>query len=250
MRELIQICRGGLLLEDDAFYRLKGSADVFVRGLLIIVVVSLIVGLVTSAIGFVREVTGPPPEVAIQGVKQNIRQGLQMAESFGAPIDPEVREAIETSMDAGFRIGARVAEVVEETMPLPAPIGNLFEAVGKFVSYPFGWISTWMFYGLLVLVFAKLMGGRATIQQMLGTTSLVAVPHLLDLFAFIPCLGSLLGLVAFLWGLVIYVKGTAVANEFGLGKAVLAVLLPVIIVFLLVMALILIVVVMVTTGGR
>jgi len=99
-----------------------------------------------------------------------------------------------------------------------------------------------MFYGLLVLVFAKLMGGRATIQQMLGTTSLVAVPHLLDLFAFIPCLGSLLGLVAFLWGLVIYVKGTAVANEFGLGKAVLAVLLPVIIVFLLVMALILIVI--------
>lgn len=250
MAELIQICRGGLLLEDEAFYRLKRSADVFVRGLLIIVAVSLIVGLVTSAISFVREVTGPPPEVAIQEVKQNIRQGFQMAERFGAPIDPEVEKVIETYMDAGFRIGARVAKVAKTTTPLPSPIGNLFEAVGKFVSYPFGWMATWMFYGLLVLVFAKLMGGRATIQQMLGTTSLVAVPHLLDLFAFIPCLGSLLSLVAFFWGLVIYVKATAVANEFGLGKAVLAVLLPIIIAFLLIMALILIIVVLATMGGR
>lgn len=250
MAELIQICRGSLLLEDGAFYRLKRSADVFVKGLLIIVAISLIVGLVIETIGFVREVTGPSPEAEIQEIRQNIRQGFQMAESFGAEIDPEVQEIIETYMDWGFGIGARVAKVVEETTPLPAPTGDLFEAVGKFVSYPFGWMSTWMSYGLLVLLFAKLMGGRATIQQMLGTTSLVAVPHLLDLFNFIPCLGVLLSLVAFFWGLAIYIKGTAVANEFGLGKATLAILLPVIIPFLLMVALILIIVMMVTTGGQ
>ncbi|MFQ6058270.1 MAG: YIP1 family protein [Anaerolineae bacterium] len=250
MRDIIEICRGGLLLEDQAFFKLKASTDVFTRGLLIIAAVGLIVGLVTSAISFVQEVTGPPPEVAMQEARRGIEQGIRMAESFGAPIDPEIRELIKTYMDAGFKIAARVVRVAEATTPLPGPIGDLFEAVGRFVSYPFGWISTWMFYGLLVLLFAKLMGGRATIQQMLGTTSLVAVPHLLDLFGFIPCLGFLLGVVAFFWGLAIYVKGTAVANDFGLGKATLAVLLPVIIVFLLTVALIVAIIVMVAAGAQ
>jgi hypothetical protein len=250
MAELIHICRRSLLLEDDAFYRLKHSADVFVRGLLIIVIVSLIVGLVTSAVGFVKEVTAPPPEAAMEEVRQSIQQAFQMAENFGAEIDPKIWKSIEANMDAGFRIGARVAEIERTTTRLPAPIGDLFEAVGAFVSYPFGWMSTWMSYGLLVLIFAKLMGGRATIQQMLGTTSLVAVPHLLDLFTFIPCLGVLLGLVAFVWGLVVYVKSTAVANDFGLGKAILAVFLPIIIPFVLLIVLILIIVVAATTGGR
>ena len=105
-----------------------------------------------------------------------------------------------------------------------------FEAVGQFVSYPFGWMSTWMLYGLLVLVAAKILGGRATVQQMLGCTALAAVPFILGIFGFIPQLGYWPGLIAFLWGLVIYVMGTAVANEFGIGKAILAVILPILVI--------------------
>ncbi len=39
-------------------------------------------------------------------------------------------------------------------------------------------------------------------------------------------------MIAFLWGLVIYVIGTAVANEFGIGKAIPAAILPILVILL------------------
>jgi len=155
--------------------------------------------------------------------------------AFGSPWnDPKFQRLMLDNVDAGFRIGLRVSEVVQQTTPLGRTFSSLFEAIGRFASYPFRWISTWMWYTLAVLVFARLLGGTATIQEMLGTTSLVAVPHLLDLFGFIPFLGGLLGIVAFFWGLVVYVKATAVANRFSMEKGLVAVLLPAIVLMLLV----------------
>ena len=49
-------------------------------------------------------------------------------------------------------------------------------------------------------------------------------------FASLACgpIGDILA--NFLWGLVIYVMSTAVANEFGIGKAMLAVILPILVI--------------------
>jgi hypothetical protein len=102
--------------------------------------------------------------------------------------------------------------------------------MGGVVSYPFGWLATYILYGLLVLVAAKILGGSATVQQMLGCTALAAVPFILGVFGLIPQLGYWPGAIAFLWGLVIYVMGTTVANEFGIGQAILAVILPILVI--------------------
>ena len=48
----------------------------------------------------------------------------------------------------------------------------------------------------------------------------------MDLLSFVPCLGALLGLVATVWGIAIYVKAVAIANDFSLGRALAAVLIP------------------------
>jgi hypothetical protein len=80
---------------------------------------------------------------------------------------------------------------------------------------------------VLVLLFAKWLGGKANIQAMLGTTALFMVPHVIEILAFIPILGGLLGLAAAIWGLIIYIKAVSVANELPTGKALLAVILPV-----------------------
>ena len=58
------------------------------------------------------------------------------------------------------------------------------------------------------------------------TTALYALPHAFDILGFVPCLGPLLGLSATIWGIAIYVKAVAVANEFSVGKAILATVLP------------------------
>jgi len=256
MQDLIQLSRGALSFKDDVFAHMRDAPDGFQKALLLIVTVSLLVGLIASGVGLIRELTQPPLEVIFQQMEEGVEQGLASAEQFGGEIPPEVREQILTSMREGFNIGRRVAQVVEETMPLPGAVSSLFEALGRWASAAFSWLGTWMFYGLIVLIIAKLMGGTATIQEMLSTTSLSVVPHVLDAFGpllgVIPCVGGLaalaLGLVTLVWGLAIYVKGTATANRFSTGKALVAVLLPIILVLLVALIFVLLIVASIVTA--
>jgi hypothetical protein len=192
MREIVQLCGGALLLDTQTFTNLKNSATVFQKGVLVIVVISLIVGLITSAVGFVQEVTAPAPEEQRSEVERGTDRASEIVELLGDRIDPETQERLRGYITSGMEAGSRIAE--------------------------------------LVLVAAKILGGRATVQQMLGCTALAAVPFILGVFGFIPQLGYWPGLIAFLWGLVIYVMSTAVANEFGIGKAILAVILPILVI--------------------
>ncbi len=243
MTEMFRLCRGALLLDTQTFTELKASRDVFKKGVTLIVAISLVVGIVGSAVGFIREVTAPQPEVGFRKMKQGLNRAFDMMQSFGGPpLDPKKRRVIQGYMEAGFRIGSRIASI---PTPLPPPTREVFKAMGRAVSSPFRRMSLWMFYGLLVLVVAKVLGGRATIQQMLGCTALYVVPHILDAFGFVPCLGALLGLIAFVWGIVIYVKGVAVANDFGYGKAILAFLLPLLVPIFLLLVLAIVVIALV-----
>lgn len=244
MSQPLQNVRGALLLEDSAFERMRDAEDGFTRGLMTVVAISLLVGLILSLVSFVNAVrTTPAEEIAAfqQGMEQAFRQ-MQAAGAFG---DEEFWRIFMENFEAGVAMGGRIGEVVVETTPAPQPVVDFFEALGAWVSYPFGWISTWMLYGLLTLMFAKLLGGTATIRQMLATTSLVAVPHLLNVLSFIPFVGFLLSVIAFFWGLAIYVKGTAVANRFDLGRGLLAVAAPIIVLFVLIVILILLVIILI-----
>ncbi len=251
MQSMTQTARDGALLRDLAYVGLRDADDSFWRGLQIMVAISLIVGLVLSLVGFIQQVTAPPPDVQIEATRQQMQQMFSQFRAFGPPFnDPQFQRQFQANLEAGFRMGAQIAEATIRSTPVGGPVQDLFQAIGRWASYPFNWISTWMWYTLLVLVFAKLMGGTATVQEMLGTTSLIAVPHLLDLFGFIPVVGGVLGLVAFFWGLVVYVKATAVANRFGIEKGLAAVLLPVVVLILLVVLLAMMLIVLIVATSR
>ncbi len=236
IRQLIELARGALTFDDGAFLDMRDAPDGFQKALVLMVAVSLLVGLVASGISLVQQLAQPPLEAQFEEAERGIEEALTAMEQFGRGMDPQVRAAIETSIREGFRMGQRISEIVVETTPLPMPVSTVFRALGEWISAPFGWLGTWMFYGLIVLVIAKLMGGTATVQEMLSTTALSVAPHVLDAFGpllgVIPCVGSLaagaLGLATFVWGLAIYAKGTAIANRFSTGKALVAVLLPII----------------------
>ena len=124
-------------------------------------------------------------------------------------------------------------------------------ALSGWLSTPLSWIAGWLGYALWVMLFAKLLGGHATLERMLAATSLFVVPHLLDVLgglltllsgirvagACFGLLNTLIGMVAWAWSIAVYVKATAVANEFGWGKATLVTLLPALLVALLAMLL-------------
>ncbi len=78
------------------------------------------------------------------------------------------------------------------------------------------------------------------------------MPQLLNIFQRIPFLGGLLGFIAFLWGLAIYVKATAVSQKMSIERALLAVFVPILVAALLVVVLGtgLIGLIAVTVGGQ
>jgi len=150
----------------------------------------------------------------------------------------------------GFAIARDITQLKSNVSFLPPWLERLLRAFGEWLSQPLAWLGAWAWYALWVTLFAKLLGGRATLERMLAATSLFVVPHLLDflgglltLFSGIQVAGAcfgllntLIGFVAWAWGVAVYVKATAMANEFGLGKATLATLLPALLAALLAMA--------------
>jgi hypothetical protein len=240
---ILRMTGSSLLLRTASLVALRDRPDIFQRGLLFLVVVSLVVGLASSATGLVRELQAPSPGSALEQVRADFRQSMEQAQGT-MDIPPEVEKQIEAFFKAGLSIALAVAEL---PVRIPQPTGHILEAIGRFLSTPFDWLGAWMFYTLLVAIAAHLMGGKASVQQMLGLTALHAAPHLLDiippLLGLIPVagptlevfIGAVVGVGTWIWSTLIYIAATAVASEFDWARGLLAVLAPVLFVTVLVL---------------
>jgi len=128
-------------------------------------------------------------------------------------------------------------------------------------------LGAWLSYGIWVLLLARLLlGAKGSLRDFLTTTPLYSVPQLLTFLAPVPCLGSLLGIVAAVWGWLIYTKATAVSlgwvqqrvgadglvigEETQWGRALVAVLLPAVLLFFVAMILILGLIVLMAAAGN
>lgn len=224
---MFRLMRGALALDDTVFTDMKISADPFKRGLVVLLAVGLLVGLVKAAVDLYQEVVlSPPRSATLEELERGFEEGFEQFQQF-IPLPPETQDMIRGYARAGMQIGVEIANL--EPI-LPPPTGETLRALGHFVSRPFAWLSFVMLYGVLVHIGSRLfLRGRGTIQQMLGCTSLAAVPLVLNVFGPVPYLGPLLAFVAFWWSYAVYVQGTATAQEIGAGKAAVAVLLPVLV---------------------
>lgn len=227
MKEMLTLFRGALTLNTRTFADLKASPNVFRTGFLFVVVIGLLVGLVTGCVGIVIGITTDPVKEIAQ-VRQQMQQ--QMLQSMPPGADTSFFD----SFNMGFRIAERI--VTEAKTPLPRPVEVVFKQVGVIFSYPFGWLGSLLLYGVLVQIFAALLGGRGTIAQMLGLSFLAVAPHIIDVLnvfiRLIPvagvCIAFLISLLVLVWSVAIYIKGTATAHEMDNGKAALAVFAPII----------------------
>jgi hypothetical protein len=233
------------LLRSEAFSGFRDRRDVFFQGFLIIVAIALLVGLPSFAADAIRAAQPRQAEAQFEEASAEIEKGLAQMEPFLGFLSAEQREQL---VQLPQMIKPWIAAGVEiSNLPtvLPSPLGALLQAFGAWLSLPFAnagfplaavSLATWLGYGLLVMLLAKLLGGRGTLAGFFGTSALYAVPHVLSFFVWIPCLGPILSLVAFVWGILIYVKATVVSHELTVGRAVAAVLLPMAAVVVLVFA--------------
>jgi hypothetical protein len=244
MSEMLSTVRGAITLDIPTLVRFRDAEDVFRRGITILILVGLVLGAVEFAVGFIGGVVGPSPEAELAEMGQNFDRILQF-------MPPDAAEVFEEQFLSNFEVGLEIGmEIAALPTPLPRVVVNLFIALGAWLSQPLAMLGAFLAYGIWVMLAAKLLGGTGRLQEFLGTAALSSAPYLLLVLGWVPCLGGVLGLVAWVWSLVIWVGATAVAHGWAdpvamgegveeqyrvnWGKAVLAVILPVLAILVLI----------------
>lgn len=226
-----------LLLRSVAFTRVAARPDAFLHGLLVIVVVALLGG----APVVVRDVIGgfgPPAVVEPSDLRNSLAEPLAtlgpVLRIAGVP-ESMLDQILSQVEDSAVLAGSIVTQVQQADTALPRPLAQGLMALGRWLSRPFAnspWplatatLATWLGYGVWVMLVAKLLGGRGTLHGFFGATAYFAAPHILTIFSGVPGVGSILTVVAWVWGVGVYVAATAASHRLSLGRAVLAVFVP------------------------
>jgi hypothetical protein len=262
MSQLVTFVRGVLTFDDSTYSAHVVSRDALKRGLLLLVVVALLVGLfpfLSRVVSSFRRVDIAAMQSAIEA---QIERQMQLNPAWQ---NPEFRQVFNEYFPTIFGMVTDIEALKPNVSFLPNWLDRLLHALGAWLSTPLAWLGAWAGYALWVALFAKLLGGRATLEKMLAATTLTVVPHLLDvlvsligLLNSIPLAGAcfgvggwLISLAAWVWGIAVYVKATATVNEFGLDKATLATVLPALLALLFIFVLMIVFVIsLVVSGSR
>jgi hypothetical protein len=98
-------------------------------------------------------------------------------------------------------------------------------------------VVLWLFWSFVILVVGRMLGGTADFGEVMRTLAFAHTPGVLALFTFVPLLGGLAALAAWIWTWLATVVAVREAMDFDTGRAVLTVVLPTI--FLIVVAIVL-----------
>jgi len=227
MGDLLNTIWRAMILDDAAYREWRERPNIFLRGITLILIVSLLAGILGFAWRFVEGVQ-PVDE---ESIREDMQEAFDWQYQFNpAWQDPEMRAMMDDMVD---QIVPMVIDIASTQAPLPRAFTGLFEALGVWVSGGLAALGGWLLYGALVLIAANWLGGSAGLREFLGTVALYSVPGLLGLLGPIPCLGPVLAFIGFVWGIVVYVKATSVATGLDTGRSIVAVLAPAVILFLL-----------------
>jgi hypothetical protein len=127
------------------------------------------------------------------------------------------------------------SEVVKIEPALGERPSRVIRLGGKWLASPLHYAVDWMLFVLLLLLVAKSVGGRATINQHLGAVALSTAPSVLFLFTYAPDMsnvlsapsaaalhltGRILALIGVLWCGALLLKAVGVAHGFGMWKSI------------------------------
>lgn len=229
MGEMLTTLLRTVVLDDSAYQEWRERPNLFLRGIVLIAIVILVAGLVVFAVNLVERVRAPD----LAEIEDAIRQGFEMQYQFNPGLrdaPPEVQKMMDQMIET---IIPMVRDISQIEAPLPRGISGFLQATGMYLSRVFGALGSWMLYGALVLIAVNLLGGSAKLPDFLGMTALYSMPLLLTLLTPIPCVGSLLALIGWIWAIVVYVKAVSVASDMDGGRSIIAVLAPFVVVLLL-----------------
>ena len=231
MSEMLNTLLRTAMLDDGAFQEWRERPNLFLRGLILIALVTLVAGLLVFAVNLWNGIK--PVDMFAEDMESQFDQFL--GDGFPASmiwqnVDPKTRAEVTAYANI---IKDMVTEVAQVEAPLPRGINGFLKALGGYVTRVVSAWGGWMFYAVLVLIAVNLLGGSAKIPDFLGMTALYSVPALLGILSVIPCVGGLLVLIATIWSLVVYSKAVSVASDLSTGRSIVAVIAPFVVMALL-----------------
>lgn len=219
MSSLLNTLWRSMILDDGALQDWSERPNVFLRGIVLIILVTLVAEIIVFGVNLVNQVQ--PVDLTV--IPEEMNRWYEDQSEWMPDLDPEFRKVWEGTMDVMFPMFRELSEI---DTPLPQGITGFFNAVGSWLARSVAAIGGWLFYGALVLIAVRLLGGRAKLPVFLGTVAVYIVPGLLAIFQPIPCIGILLALVGTVWSIVVYVKATSMVTGLDAGRSVVAVVAP------------------------
>jgi len=147
-----------------------------------------------------------------------------------ARLDPDLYNEVERDESATPQAAA-VVLIVAVCAVLGAAVSQ--DRNHSLIGAALNGLVVWLVWSFIILVVGRLLRGTADLGEVLRTLAFAHTPGVLYLFAFVPLLGGLASLAAWIWTWIATVIAVREAMDFDTGKAVLTVLLPTIILFIL-----------------
>jgi hypothetical protein len=195
-----------LVLEAEPFLILAEDDNPWVEGLFLVTCVGVLLGGAHLIGGLLWTASLPPADAVREALLPSIQQ---LAAQIGIGQDPVQIEAAFRQFwnwGAGF-IGYQ------------GGFARFFFALLE----PIWLVLQWLLLALVTHGAARLLGGKGTLVQTLGTTALAAAPYVLTLLTIIPFV-SVSGLLLGFWALLIVYRAIEITHDLSWQRAALAAL--------------------------
>jgi hypothetical protein len=202
-----------LWFHESAFAQVRDSASPLSRGLVIILVVTVIAGVAGAVgVGFDR-LTSPD----LSTVRQVVLEGIQSTAWYRDLVQGSGGGQFEQEFLQNYDVWWQFAPQLFGAPSLPRAVAALFLT-------PIAGVIGWLFMGSLTYLTARWLGGQATYGQTLGALALAASPQILAVLTILPGL-EVAGLTGW-WSLALGYWAVRSVHGLSWQRNLLAVLLP------------------------
>jgi hypothetical protein len=202
-----------LFLQPEPYAMMRDRKNPAGKGLVILI----ILGLVLALAAFIGSLFtwASSPNLAL--VQETVLKSLQQMSWWEIMAMNPQAEAI------WFQIWESIWQFIQVMTPSPA------SGLAGFIFTPLNLIISWIIFGLVAHVIAKILGGQGELSQTLGVTSLAAAPQLVGLFNVFPFV-VLAGIGV--WTLLARYLAIRVTHNLSWGRAVWVTLLTLLVIYL------------------
>jgi hypothetical protein len=195
-----------LVLEAEPFLTLAEDDNPWVEGLFLVTCVGVLLGGAHFVGGLLWTASLPPADAVREAMLSTIQQVAAQTGLGGDPMQLEAAFRQFWGWGAGF-VGYQ------------GGFARFFFALLE----PVWLVLQWLFLALATYFAARLLGGRGTLVQTLGTTALAAAPHVLGVLTIVPFV-SVSGLLLAFWALLITYRAVEITHDLSWQRSALAVL--------------------------